>query len=239
MASRVVTTREDFAEKLREIKRNSDSESAGDLAKALNITLDAMMKILRGDLLPNLDSLMRMLVAMGAAPNESREVLAMHERLMMGMEQERALRGSERSRLRDTRDAIAASNTLGHGLRSAPPRAVRPYVPKFGQPDPIRAADPAQLQQVLRAVYVWGGSPSLRELEKRSAGALRRSTISDMLRSKPKLPDYDRYIGFLKACGIDTPSMDVWVYTWRRLAALQESPEVASWVSGASPVSTS
>ncbi|MFC8511099.1 helix-turn-helix domain-containing protein [Streptomyces sp. NPDC057411] len=111
----------------------------------------------------------------------------------------------------------------------APPR--RPYVPKSNQPDPIGVSSPAELQQALRAVHVWGGAPSLRELERRGNGALRRSTVSDMLRGEPSVPDYDRYLAFLRSCGIDDASLDVWVFIWRRLA-VKKSPEAASWMAG-------
>ncbi|MER6655056.1 hypothetical protein ABT248_31510 [Streptomyces sp. NPDC000971] len=83
----------------------------------------------------------------------------------------------------------------------------------------------------LKAVHVWGGSPSLRELERRSQAVLRRSTISDMLRGGA-LPDYERYVAFLRACGIDGSSLDTWVFVWRRLKALEDS-KVAPWVPGA------
>ncbi|MFI7876013.1 helix-turn-helix domain-containing protein [Streptomyces salinarius] len=108
----------------------------------------------------------------------------------------------------------------------------------FGQPDPLRAADPEQLQHVLGAVHLWAGKPSLRELERRSDGILRRSTISDMLRGKPaRLPDYDRYLEFLRACGIEGPNLEIWVFIWRRLQAM-ESPELASWMPGVVPAVT-
>ncbi|MFF0000753.1 hypothetical protein [Streptomyces avermitilis] len=51
-----------------------------------------------------------------------------------------------------------------------------------------------------------------------------------MLRSST-LPDYDRYIAFLRACGIEGPDLEVWVFTWRRLKAM-ETPEIASWMPG-------
>ncbi|MGC9501843.1 hypothetical protein [Streptomyces sp. WG7] len=112
--------------------------------------------------------------------------------------------------------------------RRIPPRQP---VPAFGQPDPIRVSDTKELVQALKAVHVWGGSPSLRELERRSRLALRRSTISDMLRGE-SLPDYDRYVAFLRACGVDGANLDTWVFVWRRLKAL-ESPEAAPWMPGA------
>ncbi|MFG3545355.1 hypothetical protein [Streptomyces clavifer] len=109
-----------------------------------------------------------------------------------------------------------------------------PYVPKSGQPDPIGISSPLELQQALQAVHVWGGRPSLRKLERRSDGVLRRSTVSDMLRGEPAVPDYDRYLAFLGACGVDNASLDAWVYTWRRLSA-QKQPKIASWAGGMTP----
>ncbi|MFJ9808971.1 hypothetical protein ACIRTB_12125 [Streptomyces sp. NPDC101158] len=54
-----------------------------------------------------------------------------------------------------------------------------------------------------------------------------------MLRaSQPLIPDYDRYLAFLFACGIDNYSLDAWVSTWRRLVALQQPPQAAGWMSG-------
>ncbi|MFC9595744.1 hypothetical protein ACFTUC_38855 [Streptomyces sp. NPDC056944] len=104
------------------------------------------------------------------------------------------------------------------------------YVPKFGQPDPIGVGSPAELQEVLNAVHVWGGEPSLRTLESLSNGVLRRSTVSDMLRGTPMVPDYDRYLAFLRACGVE--ALDVWVFTWRRLVALKKSDQVAARMGG-------
>jgi hypothetical protein len=118
-----------------------------------------------------------------------------------------------------------------------PERTYRTFVPRFGQPDPIRVADAGELQEALRAVHVWGGKPPLRELEKRSDGLLRRSTVSDMLRGTPTVPDYERYLAFLSACGVDNASLDVWVYTWRRLVALKDS-DVVPWMGGMNPNST-
>jgi hypothetical protein len=106
----------------------------------------------------------------------------------------------------------------------------RTPVPKFGQPDPLPVSTPQDLAQALRAVRVWAGSPSLRQLVERSGGRLRRSSMSDMLRGA-SIPDYDRYIAFLRTCGIDGSDLDAWVFTWRRLTVMA-SPEVAAWMPG-------
>ncbi|MGW1513504.1 helix-turn-helix domain-containing protein [Streptomyces sp. NPDC002394] len=146
---------------------------------------------------------------------------------------------SLRAQAEARRDQIKFANGDRPVIKLSQLSARRPYVPKFGQPDPIGVSSPAELQQALVAVRVWGGSPSLRDLERRSNGVLRRSTISDMLRGEPSVPDYDRYLAFLRACGVDDASLDVWVFTWRRLVALKQSPEVAGWMGGMTPASRS
>ncbi|NKQ27581.1 helix-turn-helix domain-containing protein [Streptomyces galbus] len=137
--------------------------------------------------------------------------------------------------LRDTRVPLSGIRPVRE-RQQQPARTVRERqpVPKSGQPDPILVSNREELAHVLKAVHVWGGAPSLRELERRSKGVLRRSTISDMLRGTT-LPDYERYIVFLKACGIDEPSLDTWVFVWRRLKAL-EAPGASRWLPGTDSV---
>ncbi|MCX5395384.1 hypothetical protein [Streptomyces sp. NBC_00094] len=139
------------------------------------------------------------------------------------------LDAEEREYLHSLRNLVAH-----HGLKTPNERpSLRrepSYVPKFGQPDPIGVGSPAELQEVLNAVHVWGGEPSLRTLERLSNGVLRRSTVSDMLRGTPLVPDYDRYLAFLRACGVE--ALDVWVFTWRRLVALKKSAQVAERMGG-------
>lgn len=141
----------------------------------------------------------------------------------------------ERTELQSIRSAIVQvirAKRAAEAARTTPYREL--YVPKFGQPDPTGISSPVELQQAMKAVHVWGGRPSLRLLERRSDGVLRRSTISDMLRGE-SLPDYDRYLAFLRACGIDDTSLNTWVFTWRRLAA-QEEPGTAGWMHGIAPM---
>ncbi|EKX65021.1 hypothetical protein, partial [Streptomyces ipomoeae] len=140
---------------------------------------------------------------------------------------------TERAHRTETEDGKQPGVGVGASV-TAPksPRArQRPPVPLFGQPDPIRVSSSAELIQALNAVRVWGGSPSLRELENRGKGILRRSTVSDMLRGTD-LPDYDRFVAFLRACGVDGASLETWVFVWRRLKAL-ETPGTVSWMPGA------
>ncbi|WP_399554254.1 hypothetical protein OG333_38600 (plasmid) [Streptomyces anulatus] len=141
-------------------------------------------------------------------------------------------RASGRMRGSNSGDQIMAM----HGNQAPPPvlsgRAgtFAEPVSSLGQPDPLRVTGVKDLVEALRAVHIWAGSPSLRALEARSNGRLRRSTVSDMLK-KEALPDYDRYVSFLRACGIDGSRMSEWLFTWRSLKA-REHPDAAAWLRG-------
>ncbi|MER6314458.1 helix-turn-helix domain-containing protein [Streptomyces sp. NPDC001581] len=99
------------------------------------------------------------------------------------------------------------------------------------RPDPTPITTPVELAEALNAVHIWAGMPSLRTLQEASNGDLRRATISDMLNTKKveetqRVPDFDRYIAFLRLCGIrDTED---WVSAWRRLKARQR-PQAGGW----------
>ncbi|WP_329468732.1 hypothetical protein [Streptomyces sp. NBC_01431] len=94
-------------------------------------------------------------------------------------------------------------------------------------------ATPAQLVEALRAVRIWAGSPSLRTLETRGKGRLSKSSVGAMLNSE-EVPKYERFVAYLYACGIRDKNLDVWVFTWRRLKALQ-GPE-SQWMPGLTSV---
>ncbi|MGV9892062.1 helix-turn-helix domain-containing protein [Streptomyces sp. NPDC003395] len=91
------------------------------------------------------------------------------------------------------------------------------HVISSGAPDPLAAKTAEQLVDKLREVYQWALRPSYRELEKRTGGALKRSTICDMLHPENKvLPRFDRYAKFLEACRVT--DMTYWIKAWRELA---------------------
>ncbi|TXS08038.1 hypothetical protein EAO68_37560 [Streptomyces sp. wa22] len=199
----------EFAEMVRTLIANTGL-SLSSLSQSAGIPLVTLSRIRGGRSVPNEKVTRALAEAIGLGEASTDELLEMRDR---------ALRSGEPSR----------------GRRHNPRRN---FVPRFGQPDPIRASGPADLQEALRAVHVWAGSPSLRKLERASDGMLRRSTISDMLNGKnARLPEYDRYLTFLIVCGMDQASMDVWVYTWRRLLALEKGPQISSWMGGMSPAS--
>lgn len=89
------------------------------------------------------------------------------------------------------------------------------HVIPTGMPDPLAAESAEELVEKLREVHWWALKPSLRELEKRTGKALKRSTISDMLHPDNKaLPRFDRYAYFLEACGVQ--DLTYWVAAWRK-----------------------
>jgi hypothetical protein len=93
----------------------------------------------------------------------------------------------------------------------------RSHVISAGRPDPLSADTAEELVEKLREVHRWALEPSLRELQTRSGGALKRSTISDMLHPDNKtLPRFDRYALFLEACWVT--DLTYWVAAWRRVA---------------------
>ncbi|MFD3841419.1 hypothetical protein ACFWWC_34935 [Streptomyces sp. NPDC058642] len=97
-----------------------------------------------------------------------------------------------------------------------------PPLPTAGQPDPLPVSTVSELIQALNEVHLWAGSPSLRELEQQDS-RLRRSTVSEMLRRRESIPKYEQFMAFLQACGIEGRYLDDWVFTWRRLKALERS----------------
>lgn len=190
--------------------------SSATLASKAGLSRTMVARIRAGSILPAEDTVNRITLALGLT-EQQREAVHREARLLRKAEQ---ARNGGRPQLR------SGEEPTGYPT------------PAFGQPNPLPAVNPEQLQQALGAVHLWGGKPSLRQLETRSHGLLRRSTMSDMLRGKPaRLPDFDRYLEFLRACGVEGPNLDIWVFTWRRLKSL-ESPELASWMPGVSPAST-
>ncbi|MGW3148903.1 helix-turn-helix domain-containing protein [Streptomyces sp. NPDC001177] len=197
--------------------------SVRQLAEDSGMTTARVARTLSGDRLPSREELDLLGMALGLTARD-REVL---QEIRKREEKERAHRTEAAMDLARRARAEASGRPPFPG-QSVPRERVRQPVPTFGQPDPFRVSTREEYIQALNAVHVWGGSPSLRELERRSKGILRRSSISDMLRGTA-LPDYDRVVAFLRACGIDGQNLDVWVFIWRRLKAL-ETPEAAGWM---------
>ena len=82
-------------------------------------------------------------------------------------------------------------------------------------PDPLTATSAVDLLRKLREVRNWAMQPSYRELEEKTGGGLKKSTIGDMLRPDRKtLPRFDRYAHFLEACGVR--DLTCWIAAWRR-----------------------
>ncbi|MER6639729.1 hypothetical protein ABT285_29875 [Streptomyces microflavus] len=214
--------------------RGGDEKRIGvrDIADAAGLPSSRVSNVLTGRQVPRRDELDMICLALGMGKDSRVKLQGL--RLHEASQRSPSLR-NESGLLVQTPDgeSIAASPwTLNASERRRYRHPVPvPPVPAFGQPDPIRVSSVQELVLALKAVHVWGGAPSLRELERRSRTVLRRSTISDMLRGE-SLPDYERYVAFLRACGVDGHSLDTWVFVWRRLSAL-ENPKVAPWLPGA------
>jgi len=192
-----------FSRGLRELVSQRGG-SVSRLSAASNVGRTTISAALNGTALPSRDSLTRILKAVDAEPEDSRQLLRLWEEAR-----------SDAEARRERRPELA--------FRSDIP------LPQFGQPDPLTVATPAQLVEALRAVRIWAGSPSLRTLESRGRGRLSKSSVGAMLKSND-LPKYERFVAYLYACGIRDKNMDVWVFTWRRLKALQ-GPE-SQWMPG-------
>ncbi|MFE3126311.1 hypothetical protein ACFXHD_23145 [Streptomyces hydrogenans] len=232
----LVTSPRAFAHELRS-RFNTAGIDEDEISRRINYSKDSVRGVLTGRMIPTATMMESMLALLPLTPDHARLLYASRAAVEAGL-QWQARRG------REAVGHMQDEGVLDHEVRIAPdrtatvrlPRAPRStrYVPRAGQPDPTGVSSPAELQQALQAVHVWGGSPSLRELEKRSSGVLRRSTISSMLRGTDRvIPDYDRYLAFLRACGISGINLDPWVFTWRRMVAQRQSPEVVSWMRGA------
>ncbi|MDX3490982.1 hypothetical protein [Streptomyces sp. ID05-18] len=211
--------------------RGGDDKRIGvrDIADAAGLPSSRVSDVLTGRRVPTRDELDMICLAIGMGKDARVKLqgLRLHEE----SQRSRSSRMEEPYTLVRTKngDTVVQSPRLMTAEARRYQHSVQP-VPAFGQPDPIRVSSVQELVLALKAVHVWGGTPSLRELERRSRTILRRSTISDMLRGE-SLPDYERYVAFLRACGVDGPSLDTWVFVWRRLSAL-ENPKVAPWLPG-------
>ncbi|WP_371631830.1 helix-turn-helix domain-containing protein [Streptomyces sp. NBC_00341] len=213
--------------------RGGDEKRIGvrDIADAAGLPSSRVSDVLTGRRVPRRDELDMICLALGMGKDSRVKLQGL--RLHEASQRSRSSLADEAYtfvRTRNGETVVPSPRMMTASEARQYQQSVQP-VPAFGQPDPIRVSSVKEMVLALKAVHVWGGSPSLRELERRSKSALRRSTISDMLRGE-SLPDYERYVAFLRACGVDGPSLDTWVFVWRRLRAL-ENPKVAPWLPGA------
>ncbi|MET7843651.1 helix-turn-helix transcriptional regulator [Streptomyces sp. NPDC005356] len=195
---------------LRDLARASEY-SLDTVAQGSGLTLSTVTDVFSGRVVPNRETLDRILQHLGAPKSQYALILSLHREARAELDSRRARR-SEIS------------------FRSDIP------LPQFGQPDPLTVATPAQFVEALRAVRIWAGSPSLRTLEARGRGRLSKSSIGAMLKAD-ELPKYERFVAYLYACGIREKNLDVWVFTWRRLKALQ-GPE-SQWMPNLTSSTTS
>lgn len=90
-------------------------------------------------------------------------------------------------------------------------------------PQPQSVTTPAEFVAMLRQLRLWAGL-SLRDLERRAAGvggALPRATISGVL-NRTELPREEFVVAYVRACGMDPETIELWASTRRRLAVASE-----------------
>lgn len=90
-------------------------------------------------------------------------------------------------------------------------------------PQPQSATTSAEFVAMLRQLRSWAGL-SLRDLERRAAstgGALPRATVSGALK-RTELPREEFVAAYVRACGMDPDTAEIWVSTRRRLAVASE-----------------
>ncbi|MFD3876142.1 multiprotein-bridging factor 1 family protein [Streptomyces sp. NPDC058623] len=212
------------------LERQQRVMSISQLARCAGLTATVVADIERGKIRAD-DSLMsRLLVALRESrhPDLPARVQPYQEssgtvrRLPQGADRDRYAIGN----------ALVPSGRKARGYAGG--RAGGPMVSQAGKPDPLLISTPVDFVEMLGAVHVWAGAPSMRRLEIDSEGVLKRSTISDALnvervRKLGKIPSLEWCQTFLQVCGIR--GAEDWVYAWRRLKAL-ERPQSGKWLQG-------
>lgn len=204
--------------------RHQRNLSRTELAHRTGVSPSAQIRIERGQVVPSREAVAKLLRALDASEAEVEEVWdylrkVVHEDAILRARQEEV----------DRIMGVATPSSAERRVDRAKP--LRP-VSQSGRPDPTPITTPVELAEALNAVLIWAGSPSLRRLQEASNGILRRATVSDMLNTKKvegtqKIPDLDRYVAFVRVCGIR--DVEEWVSAWRRLKARQR-PQAGGWL---------
>ncbi|GAA2753392.1 hypothetical protein ACFPZF_27950 [Kitasatospora cinereorecta] len=91
-------------------------------------------------------------------------------------------------------------------------------------PDSDEATTPQEFVRQLQAFKVWSGSPSLRDLERRTG--LPRSTLSgDLSHQRSRLPPLERVLALVTAFGASAEERARWKSAWQRIQLRQQSTE--------------
>ncbi|MDH6136682.1 hypothetical protein P3T37_006113 [Kitasatospora sp. MAA4] len=91
-------------------------------------------------------------------------------------------------------------------------------------PDPGEATTPQEFVRRLQAFRVWSGSPSLRELERRTS--LPRSTLSgDLSHQRSRLPPLERVLALVTAFGASAEELARWQLAWQLIQLRQQSAQ--------------
>lgn len=218
----------EFASQLRklpQLRRISPRQ----LGSAVRQSNAAIGHYLRGTRVPSWGTTMALLDALGASPEQYQRIRQAWERA--AREQERAARQVLNGGVvvQDPfGDPVSVSNVVERDSRvSVAGEAARKTSPLRGfgaPPSPLLVNSVTEFVEALRAVRIWAGSPSLRDLEACSGGKMRRATVGDMF-GKGKLPKYNLMMTFLSTCGVD--DLATWSVIWRRLRAIEDVRESA------------
>lgn len=103
-----------------------------------------------------------------------------------------------------------------------------------GPPSPEQVETVADYVLALRARRAWGGSPSLRDLQRRTG--LARSTIADALDHRRKrLPALELVVSVLKALDVTPAELECWTQSWRRIQTAAPLPTTTTAAAVAAP----
>ncbi|MDX2393777.1 transcriptional regulator [Streptomyces sp. DK15] len=219
----------DFGAALKQ-ERQDRGLTRAELARRMGLSLNIIVAIENGEHRPP-DSVRGQLLAAlrdNRHPDLPARVQPYQESIPTGR---RLPQGADRDRYA-IGNALVPSGRNGRGYAGG--RAGGPMLSQTGKPDPLLISTPVDFVEMLGAVHVWAGAPSMRSLEINSEGLLKRSTISDALnvervRKLGKIPSLEWCQTFLQVCGIR--GTEDWVYAWRRLKAL-ERPQSGKWLQG-------
>lgn len=89
------------------------------------------------------------------------------------------------------------------------------------KPDPLTAKNMEELQELLRAFWIWAGNPSSRTIAANSGGAFSHGTAFKIIRGSsdgPYTPLRMAYVcGVVKGCGGSERDVARWTTAWRRI----------------------
>lgn len=121
-----------------------------------------------------------------------------------------------------TRAGLRTVRELGRPPGTVP-APVRDLPGHAQSPDPLQATTGKDFMEALRALHVWSGRPSLREMERRSGDTVSYSTFRNILRSDQIPRNADNVQTFVKVLGGSDADLQRWTSAWRKIALAQSN----------------